>query len=534
MAPKQPTPDPTPESNSLDGQGFSSPATEHCPEAQSPDEPPPAVCGIVPPFLLARVAATDPGHAGQVARETLAVQRSLRIQREARSGMRPPGRREGPPERSSSDPADGAPDSGEDAGDGEGGSDAGLPPAQTGGAQGAPGGPGFVPDRLQRHPRLREHRPPTGARAVPTAPATPSAPVTPHRSVHDAEHGTKLPGVLRRGEGQPVHSDESVNEAYDGLGATWTLLHEAYGRNSLDGAGLPLVASVHFAKDYDNAFWDGEQMVFGDGDGQIFGSFTDSPDVIGHELAHGLTQFTAGLVYVGQSGALNEHVSDVFGVLTVQRLLDQSVADADWLVGKGLFRPGVKGVALRSMKEPGTAYDDPRLGKDPQPGHMDGYKHMPHDEANDNGGVHINSGIPNRAFYLTATQIGGKAWEAPGRIWFETLVRGGLPKDADFTTFAAATVRIAQELFGADSPELAAVRAGWGGVGVAIPEQGVGAGQTPASEQAAHPPTRSRTPRAAAHAVDGRGDGPGIGSGNGSGIGPGDGWSGSAGTDARR
>lgn len=532
MAPKQPTPDPAPEGNSAQAQGISPDDTHRSTDAQSAPDAPSAICGIVPPFLLRHVAESDAGHAAQVARETLAVQRNLRIQREARSGMRPPGRREGSPDRTDV-AASGADDSDGDRGSGE--------PVAPGspGAPGAQGSPGFVPDRLQRHPRLREHRPPTGARAVPTAPVTPPAPATPHRSVHDAEHGTKLPGVLRRGEGQPTHSDESVNEAYDGLGATWALLHEAYGRNSLDDAGLPLVASVHFAKDYDNAFWDGEQMVFGDGDGQIFGSFTDSPDVIGHELAHGLTQFTAGLVYVGQSGALNEHVSDVFGVLTVQRLLDQDASEADWLVGKGLFRPGVKGVALRSMKAPGTAYDDPRLGKDPQPAHMDDYRHMPHDEANDNGGVHINSGIPNRAFYLVALELGGKAWEAPGRIWYDTLTRGGLPKDADFTTFAAATVRISQELFGADSAELAAVRAGWGGVGVAIPEQvalaqpppsagaepspGAVAEPSPAAA-AAHPPARNRpsTPRAAVRATDGRGGGRG------------DEREGSAGSDARR
>ncbi len=372
----------------------------------------------MPPFLLERLAASGDGTAAQVARATLRVERTLRVQREVRAGMRPPGRREDLP--------------------------------------------GFVPERLQRHPRLRAHPPAPGPGVRPEV----TVPAAPNRQIHDAEHGTKLPGVLRRSEGDPPHADESVNEAYDGLGATWSLFHDAYGRDSLDGAGLALVASVHFAQEYDNAFWDGEQMVFGDGDGEIFGSFTDCPDVIGHELAHGFTQYTAGFVYVGQSGALNEHVSDVFGVLTRQRLEGQDAAGADWLVGKGLFLPGVKGVALRSMKAPGTAYDDPRLGKDPQPAHMDDYAELPHDEANDNGGVHINSGIPNHAFYLAATALGGRAWEAAGQIWFDVMTAGGLPKDTDFATFAAATLAAAGSRYGAGSREEGAVRDGWAGVGV--------------------------------------------------------------------
>ncbi|NYE02959.1 Zn-dependent metalloprotease [Kineosphaera limosa] len=377
-----------------------------------------AQCGVVPPFLLRRLARSDDEYAARVARSTLEVERTLRLQREVRSARPSPGRHEGMP--------------------------------------------GFVPERLQRHPRLRDHGPvpETGPRVAPTTPAAPN------RSVHDAQNGTTLPGVLVRGEGAEAAADSAVNEAYDGLGDTWSLFHEEYGRNSLDDAGLALVATVHFAREYDNAFWNGEQMVFGDGDGEIFGRFTCCPDVIGHELAHGFTQYTAGFVYVGQPGALNEHVSDVFGVLTRQRVLGHTAQESDWLIGAGLFMPGVQGVALRSMKEPGTAYDDPRLGKDPQPGHMDDYEQLPHDEKNDNGGVHINSGIPNRAFYLAATALGGQAWGAPGQIWYDTMTTGGLPKDADFGAFAAATLAAAQARYGQGSHEQEAVAAGWAGVGV--------------------------------------------------------------------
>ena len=205
--------------------------------------------------------------------------------------------------------------------------------------------------------------------------------------------------------------DDAVNEAYDGLGATWELWSTAYARDSLDGKGMPLLATVHYGRNYDNAFWDGSQMVFGDGDGVIFERFTKSLDVIGHELAHGVTEHTAGLLYQGQSGALNESISDVFGVLVKQKALGQSAAQADWLVGAELLNASVKGRALRDMRNPGTAYDDPRLGKDPQPAHMDDYV----DTQDDNGGVHINSGIPNRAFVLAADAIGGNAWDAAGR-----------------------------------------------------------------------------------------------------------------------
>jgi Zn-dependent metalloprotease len=284
----------------------------------------------------------------------------------------------------------------------------------------------------------------------------------PDRTIYDAKQGTTLPGTQVRREGESATGDEAVDQAYDGLGATWTLLHDAFDRNSLDDRGLPLLASVHYSRDYDNAFWDGEQMVFGDGDGTIFLGFTRSIDVIGHELAHGMTQYTAGLNYQGQSGALNEHVSDVFGSLVKQQTLGQAADEADWLIGADLLAPGVKGKALRSMKEPGTAYDDPRLGKDPQPDHMDGYV----ETTSDNGGVHINSGIPNRAFAVAALELGGNAWDGLGQVWYDVLT-GDIRADCDFATFAALTIKAAAEV---DEATAAAVRKGWETVGV-DPEQ---------------------------------------------------------------
>jgi len=290
--------------------------------------------------------------------------------------------------------------------------------------------------------------------------AAPAAPRL-QRLVHDAEHGEDLPGTLVRAEGAPASADVAVNEAYDGLGDTWTLYEDVYGRNSIDDAGLALSGTVHFSEQYDNAYWDGEQMVFGDGDGVLFNRFTISVDVIGHELTHGVTGATANLAYKNQSGALNESISDVFGSLVKQYALKQSAEEADWLIGAGLLAPGVQGVALRSMKAPGTAYDDERLGgKDPQPAHIRDYLRT----TSDNGGVHTNSGIPNHAFYLAAVALGGNAWEQAGHVWYETVTGGALHADATFAQFAQLTVATADRLYGATARK--AVADAWVGVGL--------------------------------------------------------------------
>ncbi|MBC9726818.1 M4 family metallopeptidase [Streptomyces sp. TRM68367] len=309
-------------------------------------------------------------------------------------------------------------------------------------------------ERTQRHLTTV-----VGAPAV-AAPAGAEA-EKPHRTIYDARHGTDLPGRKVRGEGDEPGKDATVNRAYAGLGATFELFLKAYGRDSIDGSGLPLKATVHYDREYNNAFWNGEQMVFGDGDGEIFLDFTIPIDVIGHELAHGVTQYTANLTYFGQPGALNESMSDVFGGLIKQYTLGQTAAEADWLIGAGLLAPRVTGKALRSMKEPGTAYDDDVLGKDPQPATMDDYVRT----GRDNGGVHINSGIPNHAFYLAATALGGHAWERAGQVWYDVLTGGELKETALFSDFATLSVKAARERYG-DGEELDAVSKAWEQVGV--------------------------------------------------------------------
>ncbi len=328
--------------------------------------------------------------------------------------------------------------------------------------------PGFVrAAAAARHSLVRRtvHTRPSGMRSDAAATLTterPSDPARLVRAVFDARGTEDLPGVPVRSEGDEETGDPATDEAYAGLGATHALFLEAFERRSIDDAGLPLEATVHFGEAYDNAFWDGACMVFGDGDGQVFDRFTRSLSVIGHELSHGVVQYSANFVYEGQSGALNESVADVFGALVEQYRSRQSVEEASWLIGVGLFTDEVEGVAIRSLAEPGSAYDDDVLGKDPQPGHMRDYI----DTVEDNGGVHLNSGIPNKAFHVAATTIGGYAWEGAGRVWYHAVAHGDLSASATFAQFATQTIASAEELFGAESRERAAVAEAWETVGV--------------------------------------------------------------------
>ncbi|MFD2189324.1 M4 family metallopeptidase [Pistricoccus aurantiacus] len=286
----------------------------------------------------------------------------------------------------------------------------------------------------------------------------------PLRYVYTANQEQTLPGKLIRQEGEEETGDITADEAYAGLGATYRFFWDILGRHSIDEVGMALLATVHYGQDYVNAFWNGTQMVFGDGDGELFNRFTIALDIIGHELAHGVIGHEAKLIYQGQSGALNESIADVLGSLVKQYHHEQTVEDADWLVGEGLFTERVNGRALRSMANPGTAYDDRILGKDPQPAHMRDFVVT----EEDNGGVHINSGIPNKAFYLAAMVLGGNAWDAAGRVWYATLTDPRLPEDSDFATFAEMTLQQAGHLYGALGREQQAIRDAWRDVGVDV------------------------------------------------------------------
>ncbi|KAL2193059.1 metalloprotease [Corynascus similis CBS 632.67] len=285
-----------------------------------------------------------------------------------------------------------------------------------------------------------------------------------YRAVYDAKNDNNeenLPGELVRVEGQKPSADQAVNEAYDNVGRVLDFYLEQFKWRSIDNKNENVISTVHFGQKYGNAFWDPErrQMVFGDGD-EFIGNFTGCLDVIGHELTHAITEHTSPLEYQDQAGALNEHISDVFGIMIKQKFEDETADKADWLIGEGCLLPGVKGVALRNMKDPGTAYDDPRFGKDPQPANMADYEPIPED----NGGVHLYSGIPNKAFYLASAAFGGYSWEKAGQIWWKAMSSGRVPSRCTFIQFADVTTEVAEELFGEDAAKI--VRDSWNEVGV--------------------------------------------------------------------
>jgi Zn-dependent metalloprotease len=298
--------------------------------------------------------------------------------------------------------------------------------------------------------RAQRHR-----AAVQTPPASGSGAA--QRAIHDAGGAQRLPGRLVRAEGAPAVADRTVNLAYDNIGRTLDFYREVLGRNSLDGHGMAVAASVHFGHAYPNAMWNGQEMLFGDGDGEHIRGFAQSLDIVAHELTHAVTQHTVrgglGIVHrdghpdlVGEAGALNESFSDVFASAIQQWHGGQDVHQASWLVGEGVLAPHV-GHAVRSLKDPGNTrltYDDDNQAKD-----MSGYV--------EGGDAHVNSGIPNRAFYLAAKTIGGHAWEHAAPIWYEALHHLGAR--ATFRDAAAATAGAAAKLFGARQAH--AVRAAW-------------------------------------------------------------------------
>ena len=311
---------------------------------------------------------------------------------------------------------------------------------------------------------------PVVATAAASATAAPDAAGAP-RETYDAG-GVELPdgelGKLVRDEASAASGDVPVDAAHDHAGIVRDFLRDVLGRDSIDGAGMVLQSTAHYGKGYNNAFWNGSSMTYGDGDGKTFSPLSQSLDVVGHEMMHGVTERTAGLRYEQQSGTLNESFSDVFGELMEQWAGDRdsfgtpdAAKAADWLVGEDTFTPGTAGDALRSMKAPGTAYP-----KDPQPAHMDQYV----ETTQDNGGVHINSGIPNKAAYEAALRIGG---EKLAKIWYSALTER-LQADATFQDAANATVDAAIALY-QDGTEAQAIRDAWTSVGLvpgaAAPDQ---------------------------------------------------------------
>jgi Zn-dependent metalloprotease len=246
----------------------------------------------------------------------------------------------------------------------------------------------------------------------------------PVQHMFDCGHKKSLPG-------KPVATPTGgYRTTFDTTAKVIEFYKKVLGRNSVDDKGYDLASSLHYAQHYDNAFWNGQQMVYGDGDGKIFTEMYLSPDVIGHELTHGVTQFESGLRYERESGALNESVSDVFGTVFNQWLNGWDVTESrGWLVGAGIIASAVhaKGfTCLRDMVQPSAKHC-----LSPQP---ERYSQM--DPTAD---VHDNSGIPNKAFALFARAVGGHAAEQAIHVWYDTCTDRHLRSDATFAEFAALT-----------------------------------------------------------------------------------------------
>lgn len=288
--------------------------------------------------------------------------------------------------------------------------------------------------------------------------------------VYDAQGREELPGKLMRREGQPPTGDVAVDEAYAGLSAFYDFFWEVFQRNSIDNAGQTLQATVHHGASVsrNSRWWDPvkHRLVFGDPDGSRFKRLTSALDGVAAGVAHGVvwTELRLKRAGRGEAGALQQSLAETFGLLVKQYALRETVEQTDWLFAAGILESHIRGVALRSWKAPGTAYDDPVIGKDSQVAHMRDFVRADPNSLN----LYTNSGIPNHAFYLVASRLGGYAWEKAGRIWYDALRSRRLRPTSGFLDFAGVTLHVAQNLYGADSDEARAVYDAWEAVGITL------------------------------------------------------------------
>ncbi|WP_459502516.1 M4 family metallopeptidase [Bacillus sp. C1] len=274
---------------------------------------------------------------------------------------------------------------------------------------------------------------------------------------YDAKNRTTLPGTLWADTDNVFNAsrDAAAVDAHYYAGKTYDYYKNTFNRNSINDAGAPLKSTVHYGSNYNNAFWNGSQMVYGDGDGYTFTSLSGGIDVIGHELTHAVTEYSSNLIYQNESGALNEAISDVFGTLV--EYYDNR--NPDWEIGEDIYTPSQGGDALRSMSDP-TKYGDP-----------DHYSKR-YTGSGDNGGVHTNSGIINKAAYLLANggthygvTVNGIGKDKVGAIYY----RANTLYFTESTTFGqarAGLVQAAADLYGANSAEVTAVKQSYSAVGV--------------------------------------------------------------------
>jgi Zn-dependent metalloprotease len=287
-------------------------------------------------------------------------------------------------------------------------------------------------------------------------------------NIYTAKNRRHLPGSLVAGS----MNEASQSKDPDIVGA-WTysdyfirFCRTVLGLNIFNGENGIIKSTVHYYTKYNNSFFNGSQLIYGDGDKITFEDFAQDPSAVFHELWHWITDKTCGLINQDQSGSLNDSLSDVFASIIMQWMNGETVDEASWLIGERCVID-INGVsyAVRSLADPGTAFvNHPYMGTDQQPQDMTQY----YSGSEDNGGVHINSGIPNHAFYLFAKAIGGYSWDIPCKIWYKTITTSGLiSPNATFSEFAQATITTATELYAAlDSSIIDKLRTAWQSVKV--------------------------------------------------------------------
>ena len=315
---------------------------------------------------------------------------------------------------------------------------------------------GLLRDQIAHTQHLRTRR----AALTKDRPSPPSGRQLLHRQVFDAQGRTFLPGKLLRDEDDPPTRDKEANEAYENVGIAMQFFKTVLGRDSADGGGMRMDASVHYGFRYNNAMWTGEQMIVGDGDGRSFSGLARSLGIIAHEFTHAVTQHLVpgGLGVVlrpghaptlsGEAGALNESFSDVCASMIRQWHLGQDVRQADWVLGDDILADSV-GKALRSLKDPGN-----RALTWPGDDQVKSYaQYRKTDEP------HRASGIANHAFYTAAMALGGHSWESLGEVWPRGFDR--LHARATFLDAAHATLAVATARHGKGSAVHRAVKEGW-------------------------------------------------------------------------
>jgi Zn-dependent metalloprotease len=294
----------------------------------------------------------------------------------------------------------------------------------------------------------------TSAIAGPAALAAAAVAPAPAITVFDCNHGQTLPGG--QVSNPATSTDATGKAAFVETTAVAAFYSQVFGRNSIDGAGMTMISSIHYGTNYNNAFWNGSQMTYGDGDGSIFIDFTGGNDVIAHELTHGVTQHSLQLTYVNEAGGLNESLSDCFGSMFRQWQAKQDVNHADWLIGKDIMGPTAaqKGfTCLRDMASPAAKHC-----LAPQPTKFSQYK----------AGMdpHESSGIPNLAFYTIAKAVGGNSWDKVGQIWYKAMTGFGPSPSMKMKAFANRTRTVAAQLNPGNAAVVNAVNAGWKKVGL--------------------------------------------------------------------